>query len=88
MSHWSKAATIGVVMSITNACATEYFVDASNGRDRNSGLSPAEAWQSVRQVNSTAFKPGDVVRFKAGEIWRESLQAKSGAPGQPRGVLP
>lgn len=83
MSHWSKAATIGVVMSITNACAAEYFVDASNGRDSNSGLSPAEAWQSVRQVNSTALKPGDVVRFKAGEIWRESLQAKSGAPGQP-----
>lgn len=63
--------------------AAEYFVDATSGDDDNSGRSPDEAWQSIERVNRAVLNPGDTVRLKAGNIWRESLRCRSGAEGRP-----
>ena len=70
-------------MAVTAVQSAEYFVDAESGKDNNSGLSVAEAWCSVGQVNRADLKPGDTVRFKAGCTWRESLVCRSGAEGNP-----
>lgn len=64
--------------------AATYYVDATNGRDSNDGLSPETAWQSIAKVNSMSFLPGDEILFARGEIWREQLRvSSSGAEGQP-----
>jgi len=50
--------------------ATTYYVDATNGNDAKSGISPSAAWQTVNKVNNSTFGPGDSVLFKRGEIFR------------------
>ncbi|MCB2216793.1 MAG: hypothetical protein KQH59_12035 [Desulfobulbaceae bacterium] len=53
--------------------ATIYYVSSSNGTDSNSGLSPESAWQSISHVNDASLAPGDEVRFRRGDSWREEL---------------
>lgn len=55
---------------------TEYYVDGLLGNDGNSGLAPAEAWQSLEKVNATEFGPGDKIFLKAGSIWAGQLWPK------------
>ena len=52
--------------------ATVYFVDSQNGSDQASGTSEGQAWRSLEKVNQAAFKPGDMVRFLRGALWRGS----------------
>jgi hypothetical protein len=49
--------------------ATNYYVDATNGNDSNTGLFDVQAWKIGGEVNGTNFKAGDDVYFFAGEIW-------------------
>ena len=63
--------------------ANAYYVDPS-GNDSRSGTSPGSAWQTVARVNSTNLRAGDVVYFKAGGEWRETLRPNaSGSSGAP-----
>lgn len=60
-----------------------YYVDPS-GNDANAGTSPTQAWRTIAKVNSWPFKPGDVIYFKAGGLWRETLNpGTGGAAGAP-----
>ncbi|MBV7276985.1 hypothetical protein I6U48_29390, partial [Clostridium sp. PL3] len=54
-----------------------YYV-SNYGDDSNSGLSEAHPWKTISKVNNYNFKPGDVVHFKCGDIWREQLIPKNG----------
>src|SRR5690606_11453214 len=63
--------------------AENYYVDAVNGSDVNAGTSPQKAWKTVNKVNETTFSPGDVIHFRARQIWRESLRCQSGAENNP-----
>jgi hypothetical protein len=66
------------------ASATTYYVSSSAGNDSNVGISAATAWQTIAQVNSQTFQPGDSVLFKRGDVWNESLvPPSSGSAGQP-----
>ncbi len=60
-----------------------FFVDSERGRDSNTGLSEEAAWQSLDRVNDAELKPGDVVRFKCGGVWRGSLAPVSGDETAP-----
>lgn len=64
---------------------TDYFLDATRGRDRARGTSPAQAWQSLGKANATTFAPGDRILLKAGEQWHGAqLWPKgSGTQGHP-----
>ena len=51
-----------------------YYISFSGGRNTNDGLTPATAWKSldqifVKSVSGSAFKPGDRVLLKRGDIW-------------------
>jgi hypothetical protein len=88
MSNWLRPLTVVAAATLVlgqapSGWTAEYFVDAAAGRDGNSGLSPAEAWQSIERVNQARLNAGDTVRLKAGSVWRESLLCQSGAEGQP-----
>ena len=88
MSNWLRPLMATAMATIVLGLApsgwtAEYFVDAAAGRDDNSGLLPAEAWQSIERVNQARLNAGDTVRLKAGSVWRESLLCQSGVEGQP-----
>jgi hypothetical protein len=59
--------------------ATNYYVDATNGNDNNSGTTPEKAWQSIGKVNVAVLIPGDSVLFKRGEVFRGNLVPVSGS---------
>jgi hypothetical protein len=64
---------------------TTYYVK-NGGSDAASGLSDALAWESVYQVNTFSFSPGDSVLFKCGGVWSENSGLNipsSGSVGSP-----
>ncbi len=64
--------------------ATDYFVDSQNGDDSFSGLSAATPWKTLERVsNAKELAPGDVVRFRAGQVWRGTLKPVSGEKDKP-----
>jgi len=72
------------------AQATTYYVDATAGSDSNAGTTTSSSWQTIAKVtakdtsSAAPFKPGDVILFKQGEVWRESLRiTSSGTAGNP-----
>jgi len=56
-------------LTYSSAIAVSYYVDTTNGRDYNSGLSPEKAWKTIKKVKNTPFQPGDVISFKRGEVF-------------------
>lgn len=65
------------------AGAKTYYVSAA-GSDSNNGLSSASPWKTVARVNAHSFNPGDVILFRKGDVFRETLVVTSnGAPGHP-----
>ena len=80
-----RAALVALILAVAlPSFATEYFVDAQHGNDAASGASPETAWRSLDRVsNAQELQPGDVVRFRCGDIWRGGLKPRSGAKDNP-----
>jgi hypothetical protein len=57
----------------SSVLAATYYVDATNGSDQSDGLSPNNAWQTIKKVKTTSFKPGDEICFKRGEVFSDSI---------------
>lgn len=53
-----------------------YYV-SPDGDDANPGTAPDSAWQTLDQVNRTAFQPGDTILFQAGATFAGSLTLDS-----------
>jgi len=83
--------SIGLTTFLTGACdhnpsqiGTNYYVNASNGDDTNTGTSPAQAWATLNKVNQQVFKPGEHILFKAGTVYNGQLKPRgSGSEGAP-----
>ncbi|MFH1146881.1 MAG: hypothetical protein V1736_04155 [Pseudomonadota bacterium] len=74
--------TFLVIFSLSStACAATYYVDAVSGSDSNAGTSQTSAWKTVAKAGSSSVKPGDVVHFKRGCTWNETLKPVSGQSG-------
>ena len=74
MKHTLFLFIIALSFSCSNIDVNEYYIDAENGNDDNSGNSPKSAWQSLDKVNQTVFKAGDKILFKAGSSWEGQLE--------------
>ncbi|MBP8084288.1 MAG: carbohydrate binding domain-containing protein [Spirochaetes bacterium] len=61
----------------TTGTGTTYYV-SNDGNDENNGESANSSWKTLDKVNSFGFKPGDVIKFKSGDVWRGQLLPKSG----------
>lgn len=75
-------ALLTIISLSSTAWAATYYVDVS-GSDSNAGTSQTAAWKTVAKAGSTSVKPGDVVYFKRGCTWNETLKPVSGAAGNP-----
>ncbi len=65
--------TLLIVFCACASHATEYYVDDTAGDINNTGLTPNLPLKTIAQVNGINLQPGDIVRFKCGEVWREQL---------------
>ncbi|MBN1342446.1 MAG: carbohydrate binding domain-containing protein [Phycisphaerae bacterium] len=70
-------AGLAVASLATLAVAEDYYV-SNAGDDRNDGRSPDKPWRTIVRVNAHPLQPGDVVRLKRGDSWREQLVPRSG----------
>jgi hypothetical protein len=67
--------------------AENYYVDSDNGSDKNSGLSPDNAWKTFNAIHSHDFAPGDVIHLRRGGKWSGTLTIDdNGTSGQPIGI--
>jgi len=73
------AAFIFLSIAVTS-WAGDYFVDAVNGNDTNTG-SQSAPWKTLTKVNGFAFKAGDTVNFNSGGTWSGTLTPASGSSG-------
>jgi parallel beta-helix repeat protein len=75
---------VAFFLSVSTSWAATYYVDATNGKDSNNGLSQSTAWKTIAKVNNSKFNPGDQILFNRGQTWREKLTVpSSGSPGSP-----
>jgi len=68
---------IFMLLTITSQVfATTYYVDATNGNDSNSGISPSAAWKTIEHVNDAmkygVISTGDDILFKRGETFTDA----------------
>ena len=66
-----------------------YYI-SNSGNDANDGHSPAQAWETIRQLVTVTFQPDDSVFFNRGDEWVISIHADTalkvkgdGANGHP-----
>ncbi len=71
------------LISAVIATARDYHIDSVNGNDSNDGLE-GSPWQSLANINTTNFQPGDRILFKAGQSWTGTLKPNgSGTSANP-----
>lgn len=64
--------------------ANVYYVSSSLGNDQNNGLTPTSPFQSISELNSLIFNPGDSILFKSGDIFNGMFWVRgSGTPQNP-----
>ncbi|MFB3788344.1 MAG: right-handed parallel beta-helix repeat-containing protein [bacterium] len=62
----------------------EFYVDQVHGSDTYDGLTVWSPWKSLDKIRTTVFAPGDIIKLRRGQVWRETMIMKSsGAPGRP-----
>jgi hypothetical protein len=89
--HVAKGAAAdraSVTVTVAPPSGTTYYVSPS-GSDAASGTSPADAWQTVAQVDRANLQPGDEVLFQGGATfaddalmpgWGEGASGTSASP--------
>jgi hypothetical protein len=77
-----RSVAAGLFLLGTALHATSYYVDSQKGNDANPGTSTSKPWQTLTKVNTSSFKPGDRVCFRAGGVWEGQLvPPSSGSAG-------
>ena len=51
-----------------------YFISSSQGSDSNPGTY-SQPWNTISKLNSVNFSPGDIIRFKRGDIFYDPTKA-------------
>jgi hypothetical protein len=73
-----------MIASALHSLGTTYYVSSRYGRDANAGLTSTAPWKTIANVNSYALKADDLVLFRRGDSWRETLRPRSsGTQGHP-----
>ncbi|NJY61819.1 hypothetical protein HC174_03490 [Salinimicrobium sp. CDJ15-81-2] len=60
-----------------NTCPNNTYYVSATGDDKNSGLTPNDAWKTIEKVNNTTIRPGDAVLFEGGKTFDGSLKFDS-----------
>ena len=69
--------TLLILLANTGFSAT-YYVNATGGRDTNSGTTEGTAWKTIGKINSVNFTSGDTIKFKRGHTWTDATLTLNG----------
>ena len=84
MKHAQRLLAMLLLGAAWPCLATNYYIDSVSGDDGNSGTSQVAAWETLANINSTTFQPGDSILFKAGQSWTGTIKPQgSGTSGNP-----
>jgi hypothetical protein len=72
MSRLFLACIVFLFIHCSIVSATDYYIK-NGGNNSADGKSDANAWATLSKVNSSSFSPGDIIHFRCGDTWRESL---------------
>ena len=71
-----------IVFAISDARATDYYIDSVGGNDSAAGTATNTAWKSHTKAESATFSAGDVVHFKCGSAFTGPIEiGESGTAG-------
>ena len=65
--------TLLLLLAASPLFATNYYLDATSGNDKNKGISVKKAWQTLLKANVTELKPGDTLFLKSGTVYTGQL---------------
>jgi len=77
--------TLLILLANTVFSAT-YYVDATGGRDTNSGTTERTAWKTIGKINSVNFTSGDTIKFKRGHTWTDATLTLNRTRSGTRGI--
>ena len=78
---------VAVLLTSTRAgLAADYYVDATAGNDASTGAMPSAPWQTLSRVNSHPFRSNDVVHFRRGSVFRDTLRPEGPDHANFRGL--
>ncbi len=69
-----QIAIVGFIFISLAASADTFYIDSGSGDDTRDGHTPEAAWKTLDRINQQTFKPGDVIRFKAGSRYTGQLK--------------
>jgi uncharacterized repeat protein (TIGR02059 family) len=81
-----KNALIILLLTLSTISSAKNYYIKSTGKDSNTGLSDAQAWQTIIKVNSSSsiFASGDSILLNRGETFYGTISIlKSGTAGHP-----
>ncbi|NLE12381.1 MAG: hypothetical protein GX628_01750 [Clostridiales bacterium] len=73
-----KAEILGSVSTVKPAEGCGAFYVSNSGSIAGDGKTPGTAWETLDQVNGAPLKPGDVVYFERGGVFRGNLKGQTG----------
>jgi hypothetical protein len=71
-----------LLIALPVTAQTNYYVDASNGNDNNTGTSLGTAWKTIQKACNAAT-PNSVVQIKGGTYHENLIMNVSGTTGNP-----
>lgn len=89
LAHALLVAGLLLCLGTSMGIAETYYVDTTAGSDSFAGTTPIRSqsngpWKSLANLSITKFKPGDAIKLRCGQIWREKLViSTSGSPEHP-----
>ncbi len=85
MNSIKSLCLITLLLFSSHTFGISYYINSSAGSDRNSGLSPHNAWQSIEKASKGIYLAGDKILLKAGLNYNGGLVLKSisGELGNP-----
>ncbi|SHE99422.1 right-handed parallel beta-helix repeat-containing protein [Dysgonomonas macrotermitis] len=88
MKNILRAITLAIIV-LSTACSqpkttANYYFDADNGNDSNTGTTPSQAFKSLSKLNDLVVKGGDSILLRSGSIFTEKFYfSGKGEPGRP-----
>lgn len=88
MNPFKYLATVIIILFLSpSAFATDYYVNAETGNDRNFGKSKEKAWKTLAKVSRTNFKRGDKILLAKGQVFFGTIEWNNISGTQSKPIL-
>jgi hypothetical protein len=72
---------------VSTQAQTSYYISSSKGNNSNDGLTPNTAWKTISKINSIKFLPGNIIKFKSGDIFNDAPLTFNASGSQSKPII-